>query len=497
MAIVSALLCLGPTKGRAEEHTPASGANSIPRGAVAGRATGTGPKSVTSADITRAWQAAAMASHMEDRRAGSVSGAAAGGSHARGGGALGGQGRGRERGEPWQGAGGGVPGLGVAKARARVLICAQSNAAVDEIISRLGKGAGFSNPQAHSQRDGAEGFSSSSREFSIVRVGNPKTIHPDSMPYHIDELVAKKLGSRAGQRADGENHNDEGQRGAGHEERGGQRDASGRNVNGKANLSELRAKLDRTFEVIRAIEAIQWKSSGGAKTPQGPEGLRGTHPREGNEPSEEGAAKKDKAGVEGGGKENTGAGSKGGSNPSSSDKSSKGAKEGKEGKEGEEEQSAEEVAAAVVAQGEAMVRAKLNMLHREKRELSRALADAKRDQREAAEEERAARAAAKREILRGAELVVTTLNGCGGDVYAACLGLKEGPGMDGSGAQGGGGEFGAGFGRKARRGGGGLKEDDEAGLFDAVIIDEAAQVRGSPVLLLALRACALTLVVVV
>jgi len=65
-------------------------------------------------------------------------------------------------------------------------------------------------------------------------------------------------------------------------------------------------------------------------------------------------------------------------------------------------------------QGEAMVRAKLNMLHREKRELSRALADAKRDQREAAEEERAARAAAKRGILRNAELVVTTLNGCGG-----------------------------------------------------------------------------------
>jgi len=63
-----------------------------------------------------------------------------------------------------------------------------------------------------------------------------------------------------------------------------------------------------------------------------------------------------------------------------------------------------------------------------------------------------------------------------GDVYAACLGLKEGGlGRRARGRRGA--TSGLALGGRARKGPGGPKEDDEAGLFDAVIIDEAAQVR--------------------
>ncbi|GAQ88481.1 protein with P-loop containing nucleoside triphosphate hydrolase domain [Klebsormidium nitens] len=58
----------------------------------------------------------------------------------------------------------------------RILLCAQSNAAVDELVARLLKSGVW----------GADGLPV---RPSIVRIGNARTIHPDSRPVHIDTLV--------------------------------------------------------------------------------------------------------------------------------------------------------------------------------------------------------------------------------------------------------------------------------------------------------------------
>lgn len=64
--------------------------------------------------------------------------------------------------------------------RGRVLICAQSNAAVDELVSRI-------------SGEGLCGFDGKVYKPYLVRVGNAKTVHPSSLPCFIDTLVDLRL----------------------------------------------------------------------------------------------------------------------------------------------------------------------------------------------------------------------------------------------------------------------------------------------------------------
>ena len=63
--------------------------------------------------------------------------------------------------------------------RGRALVCAQSNAAVDELVSRLSNGLYDAEGKLY-------------RPY-IVRVGNAKTVHSNSIPYFIDTLVQQRL----------------------------------------------------------------------------------------------------------------------------------------------------------------------------------------------------------------------------------------------------------------------------------------------------------------
>ncbi|GAV59440.1 AAA_11 domain-containing protein/AAA_12 domain-containing protein [Cephalotus follicularis] len=64
--------------------------------------------------------------------------------------------------------------------RGRVLICAQSNAAVDELVSRISS-------------EGLYGRDGKMYKPYLVRVGNAKTIHPCSLPFFVDTLVDQRL----------------------------------------------------------------------------------------------------------------------------------------------------------------------------------------------------------------------------------------------------------------------------------------------------------------
>ncbi len=71
----------------------------------------------------------------------------------------------------------------------RVLVCAQSNAAVDELVSRMCKN-GLYGPDGNFFRP------------NLVRVGNIKTVHPESLPVFIDTLVEERLGAEKQGEAD-------------------------------------------------------------------------------------------------------------------------------------------------------------------------------------------------------------------------------------------------------------------------------------------------------
>lgn len=62
----------------------------------------------------------------------------------------------------------------------RVLVCAQSNTAVDELVARFCK-------------DGLYGKDGEFFRPFLVRVGNVKVVHPSSMDIFIDNLVEKRL----------------------------------------------------------------------------------------------------------------------------------------------------------------------------------------------------------------------------------------------------------------------------------------------------------------
>ncbi|KAI5072739.1 hypothetical protein GOP47_0013117 [Adiantum capillus-veneris] len=91
---------------------------------------------------------------------------------------------------------------------------------------------------------------------------------------------------------------------------------------------------------------------------------------------------------------------------------------------------------------------KVNVLYKQRRQTYAELAALEAGEKRSLEETKRRRLELKRNIIRRAEVVVATLSGCGGDVYSACIDKS---------------------GRRRQ-----LRTLDD-GLFDAVVIDEAAQ----------------------
>ncbi|RLN33906.1 uncharacterized protein C2845_PM03G01890 [Panicum miliaceum] len=138
-------------------------------------------KIIQSAAVTRAWQDAALAKQLEkDSRTE-------------------------------------CPGTSERFAKGRALICAQSNAAVDELVSRLSEGL-----------YGADG--KMYRPY-IVRVGNAKTVHSNSLPFFIDTLVEQRLSDELKTNNDGKNSSD------------------------AESSSSLRANLEKIVDRIRHYES--------------------------------------------------------------------------------------------------------------------------------------------------------------------------------------------------------------------------------------------------
>lgn len=221
-------------------------------------------------------------------------------------------------------------------AKARILVCAQSNAAVDELVARICKTGLY---------DSNGGFF---RPY-LVRVGNAKTVHPNSLPVFIDTLIEKQLES------DKENS-----------------DAMRIET---TNSSPLRSKLHKILDEIKVLEAQLSKV-------QNSDG-------------------KGRKGVD-------------------------------------------------CDDTELSIKAKVNLLYKQRRQVCGELVILEASEKRSIEEARNKRQSLKKEIIRQAEIVVATLSGCGGDVFSACLDKGSG-------------------GRRQPR-------NLEEGLFDAVVIDEAAQV---------------------
>lgn len=102
--------------------------------------------------------------------------------------------------------------------RKRVLICAQSNAAVDELVSRI-------------STCGLYGSNGKMFKPYLVRVGNVKTVHPSSLPFFIDTLVEQRLADEKMEYRVGKNDGLE------------------------DSLTTLRSKLEKLVEKIRFFEA--------------------------------------------------------------------------------------------------------------------------------------------------------------------------------------------------------------------------------------------------
>ncbi|KAK1290120.1 putative helicase MAGATAMA 3 [Acorus calamus] len=223
--------------------------------------------------------------------------------------------------------------------RARVLICAQSNAAVDELVSRITGGI----------------FGNDGKFYKpyLVRVGNVKTVHPASLPFFIDTLVEQRLAE------DGMNEN-------------GPKIETGRD-----SSQSLRAKLEKLMDSIRFYESMRANGKLDTKA------------------SEDGPLKVDDVGHE--------------------------------------------------ISDEALG-AKLKILYGQKKAIYADLAAVQAREKKSSDEIKALKHNMRRSILREAEIVVTTLSGCGGDLYGVCS-------------------------DSASRCG----NLSEHSLFDAVVIDEAAQ----------------------
>lgn len=224
--------------------------------------------------------------------------------------------------------------------KGRILICAQSNAAVDELVSRISEGI----------------FGDDGKVYKpyIVRVGNAKTVHPNSMPFFIDTLVEHQV-------AENQSH--------------------AKNDTTAESSSSLRGRLEKLVDNIRYYESKRANLKDG-------DAIKSS--------SDDGVIKDDN----------------------------------------------------VHEKSDAEIGAKLNILYGQKKDLSRDLSIAQSRERKISEESWTLKHNIRKSILREAEIVVTTLSGCGGDLYGVCSGSASNTRV---------GSF------------------SEQTLFDAVIIDEAAQ----------------------
>ncbi|XP_058780353.1 uncharacterized protein LOC131653997 isoform X3 [Vicia villosa] len=223
-------------------------------------------------------------------------------------------------------------------ARRRILICAQSNAAVDELVSRI------SSP-------GLYGSNGKMYKPYLVRVGNAKTVHQNSLPFFIDTLVDQRIAEDRMHSKDGKND---------------------LRVDSSA---VLRSNMEKLVDSIRFYETKR------------------ANLRDGD-----------------------------------SDVKSRMGDETK--------------------MSDAEIEKKLCKLYEQKRQIYKDLRNVQAQEKKANEETKTLRHQLRKSILREAEIVVTTLSGCGGDLYGVCsermLSSK-------------------------------FRGPSEHTLFDAVVIDEAAQ----------------------
>ncbi|GLU21867.1 hypothetical protein SLE2022_379790 [Rubroshorea leprosula] len=229
-------------------------------------------------------------------------------------------------------------------ARGRVLICAQSNAAVDELVSRISS-------------EGLYGRDGKMYKPYLVRVGNAKTVHPNSLPFFIDTLVDHRLAEDQTQKNDARN---------------------GLAVDSLA----LRVNLEKLVDNIRFYETKR------------------ANIRDGNVDMRK--------------------------------KMEDGTDKGNDVKDVPDEE----------------IEAKLKKLYEQKKQIYRDLSAAQAQEKKANEENKALKHKLRKSILREAEIVLTTLSGCGGDLYGVCAESMSGSKYSNS---------------------------SEHTLFDAVVIDEAAQ----------------------
>ncbi|CAH9118726.1 unnamed protein product [Cuscuta europaea] len=230
--------------------------------------------------------------------------------------------------------------------RGRILICAQSNAAVDELVSRI-------------TREGIRDRDGTMYKPYLVRVGNARTINQNSIPFFIDTLVDNRMADEKMNMNDARN-----------------------NDTSKDRVSFLRSSLEKLAETIRSYEAKR---------------------------------------------ANLGHGNS-------------------------DSKSLFEVEAcnadAIKELSDAELEAKLRVLYQKKKEMNTDLATILARERKANEEFKALRHKLRKAILKEAEIIVTTLSGCGGDLYGVCSESVSGQRFRGS---------------------------SENVLFDAVVVDEAAQ----------------------
>lgn len=229
--------------------------------------------------------------------------------------------------------------------RGRVLICAQSNAAVDELVSRISS-------------KGLYGSDGKMYKPYLVRVGNIKTVHPNSLPFFIDTLVDQRLAEEKMNLSDSKN--DLG-----------------------THSSALRSNLEKLVDRIRFYEAKRANVKDGNSDPTN---VLEDEARKGDDLKE---------------------------------------------------------------MSDAEVEVKLRKLYEQKKQIYKDLSAAQVQEKKSYEETKELKHKLRKSILREAEIVVTTLSGSGGDLYGVCSESISGF------------KFG---------------NPSENTLFDAVVIDEAAQV---------------------
>ncbi|PON78563.1 P-loop containing nucleoside triphosphate hydrolase [Parasponia andersonii] len=232
-----------------------------------------------------------------------------------------------------------------ATVKRRVLICAQSNAAVDELVSRISS-------------QGLYRIDGKMYKPYLVRVGNVKTVHPNSLPFFIDTLVDHRLADETMKLSESKN-----------------------DVNVHSSTT-LRSNLEKLVDRIRFYEAKR-------------------------------------------------------ANLSDENSNLKNSLEDDSHKEDD-----------LKELSDAKVQMKLRKLYEQKKQIYKDLSIAQAQEKKTNEEIKGLKYKIRKSILREAEIVVTTLSGCGGDLYAVCSESVSGH------------RFGS---------------PSENTLFDAVVIDEAAQ----------------------